>query len=364
MAALFPNAPLAALTATATHSDRETIKSTLCLRKPKFIIGNLDRENIFYAKIVREGNDSESYIKILQPIAEGLLEHGINYPLTLVYMALPWCGRAYKLFEGIMKGKQYFPEGCPPIPENRLFGQFHSPQTDEMKEAILQQLCKQESKCRVVFATMAMGMGIDIPSVRHVIHIGPPRSVREYYQESGRAGRDKHPSIATLFYNNRDIAPNRPGMMDNMRAYCKSTEKCLRSQLLLYLDAPPAEPHRIPHTCCDVCKATCHCSECKGQSLSHDQTIGKTLVENVVEDSVGCDETDNIVMESLAEYVTSIKCNSRFAHLCPRLHCLNKSLLQEVVSKRKEISTVSDLMTNFPIFSKVHAEEILKIISP
>ena len=108
----------------------------------------------------------------------------------------------------------------------------------------------------------------------------------------------------------------------------------------------------------------CHCSECKGQSLSHDQTIGKSLVENVVEDSVGCDETDNIVMGNLAEYVTSIKCNSRFAHLRPRFHCLSKFLLQEVVSKRKEISTVSDLMTNFPIFSKVHAEEILKIISP
>ena len=48
------------------------------------------------------------------------------------------------------------------IPENRLFAQFHSPQTKEMKNEILNQLCSPQSIIRVVFATVALGMGVDI----------------------------------------------------------------------------------------------------------------------------------------------------------------------------------------------------------
>ncbi|XP_068674590.1 bifunctional 3'-5' exonuclease/ATP-dependent helicase WRN-like [Montipora foliosa] len=196
LAALFPNAPIAALTATATTGDRHTICNTLCLRNPKLVIANLNRPNVFFSKVFREGSDNEAYAKILQPIATSLLEQGTCYPLTLIYLPLPWCGRAYKLFEGILKEKQYDPEEGPLIPENRLFGQFHAPQTGKMKETILKELCNPDSKCRVVFATMALGMGVNISSVKEVIHIGPPRSVREYFQEAGRAGRDNKQSHA------------------------------------------------------------------------------------------------------------------------------------------------------------------------
>ena len=142
-----------------------------------------------------------------------------------------------------------------------------------MKEAILKQLCKPESKCRVVFATMAMGMGVDIPSVRQVVHIGPPRSVREYYQESRRAGRDNKKSWTTLYYNNHDIAPNKPSMTNHMRQHCRSIDVCLRKQLLQFLDAPPPPvPCGSLHDCCDVCKSHSSCSDCKDDLMSYDQT--------------------------------------------------------------------------------------------
>lgn len=85
---------------------------------------------------------------------------------------------------------------------------------------------------------MALGIGVNIPSVREVIHVSPPRSVREYFQEGGRAGRDNKQSNAILHYNNHDIAAKKPGMTEQMWLYCKSTGKCLRKQLLFYLDAP------------------------------------------------------------------------------------------------------------------------------
>ena len=61
----------------------------------------------------------------------------IVYPLTIIYMPLKWCGFVYQIFERILGVNQYYPTGSIPIPKNRLFAQYHAPQTDTMKEEIL-----------------------------------------------------------------------------------------------------------------------------------------------------------------------------------------------------------------------------------
>ncbi|CAB3981322.1 Hypothetical predicted protein [Paramuricea clavata] len=68
----------------------------------------------------------------------------------------------------LCNSKQYYPDNANAVPKNRLFGQFHTPQTDEMKEEILYQLTSPNSTIRVVFATVAMGMGVDIPSIHQI----------------------------------------------------------------------------------------------------------------------------------------------------------------------------------------------------
>ena len=107
----------------------------------------------------------------------------------------------------ILGSAQYYPEGAPPIPENQIFAQYHAPQTAVMKSLIIKELSSNSPKIRVVFATVAMGMGVDIPTIRHIIHIGPPRTIREYVQETGRAGRDGSKSKAVLYYDNHAILP-------------------------------------------------------------------------------------------------------------------------------------------------------------
>ncbi|CAB4001574.1 Hypothetical predicted protein, partial [Paramuricea clavata] len=191
----------------------------------------------------------------------GLLKDRTDYPLTVIYIPLRWCGYAYKLFESLLGIKQYYPDGALEIPENRLFAQFHASQTKQMKEQILRQLCSGTSTVRVIFATVAMGMGVDIPSILNVIHIGPPCSVKAYFQETGRAGRDDKPARAILHYNNRDIAKNRAGMQDDMRTFCKSIDTCLRLLLLKSLDHEETMVD-LPHLCCSICAKKCECPQC------------------------------------------------------------------------------------------------------
>ena len=69
-------------------------------------------------------------------------------------------------------------------------------------------------------------MGVDILDIRQVIHDVPPCTMKAYFQETGRAGRDGKPSSACLFYNNRDIGKNRVRMQDDMRYFCSSNDIC------------------------------------------------------------------------------------------------------------------------------------------
>ena len=121
------------------------------------------------------------FIELLTPIVEQLGEKTVTYPLTVLYLPLKWCGFAFKYFEKHFGDKQYFPAAVDQLPENR--------------------------------------MGVDVPSIGNAIHVGPTRTVREYFQETGRAGRDGKLATATLYYNNMDIAKNKTGMSEDIRTY-------------------------------------------------------------------------------------------------------------------------------------------------
>lgn len=135
-----------------------------------------------------------------------------------------------QIFERQLGKTQYVSLRAKVLPENCLF-QYHTPQTTAIKDQILKELSSSASKVRVVFATVAMGTGVDILSISHVIHVGLPRTIREYFQETGRAGHDGQVSTAVLYYNNRAIAKNREGMSEDIRTFCQLENDCLRKFL-------------------------------------------------------------------------------------------------------------------------------------
>ena len=143
----------------------------------------------------------------------------------------------FKLFTDILGDANYFPVNVEKIPENCLFGQSLAPQTEQMKQQMLKQLTYKSSNStiRVVFATIAIGIGVNKPSIRRVIDIGAPRTLESYYQEIGRGGRDGKLTKAFLYYNGQNIAANKPGMTGEMRNFCLDESECLRKGLMTYL---------------------------------------------------------------------------------------------------------------------------------
>ena len=73
---------------------------------------------------------------------------------------------------------------------------------------------------RIVFATIATGIGVNTPSIRQVIHVGAARTLESHYQEIGRGGRDGKSTKAFLYFNGQDIAANKLGMTGEMKNFC------------------------------------------------------------------------------------------------------------------------------------------------
>ena len=142
--------------------------------------------------------------------------------------SLAYC---YQFTEEFMDCDAYEPADNS-TPDNRIFAMFHKDYISRMKTHIITELRKPSPKIRLILATVALGMGLNAPSVNNIIHFRPPTSLEKYMQESRRAGRAGQSATTTLYFNNSDIATNRPGMTDDMRNYCRSGNSCLRLLLV------------------------------------------------------------------------------------------------------------------------------------
>jgi superfamily II DNA helicase RecQ len=105
---------------------------------------------------------------------------------------------------------------------------YHHTTLDKHKSRILNSFHEQDGTCRLVFATNALGMGVNFPDVRTVINYGPPREVEEFLQEIGRAGRDGKCAQAVFLFHGHQLKNCDKEIID----YCNSASGCLRKKLL------------------------------------------------------------------------------------------------------------------------------------
>lgn len=241
--AQFRNAVFLALTATATAQVQEDITVNLRMKTPEVFVAGFNRANIFL-EVRPKRNALREVIACLEQHSG---ESGIIYCFSRKQVD--------KLTE------QLTISGYSAL-------NYHAGLSDEERRSHQQQFIRD--KVRIMVATVAFGMGIDKPNVRFVIHYDLPKSLEEYYQEIGRAGRDGLASHALLLYSAGDArkirsffeeaadSANSERLLQAMLKFA-SARTCRRHFLLSYFGERfvPAEldGQIAAFPCCDVCFA-------------------------------------------------------------------------------------------------------------
>jgi ATP-dependent DNA helicase RecQ len=271
--------PLVALTATATPKVRADIEKNLGLVKPKIFLDSFNRENLYYEirpKIKKETIDRQ----IIQYIKQHEGKSGIIYVLSR------------KSTEEIAQLLNV--NGIKAAP-------YHAGLDQDVRAKTQDDFLQEEVD--VIVATIAFGMGIDKPDIRFVIHYNIPKSIENYYQETGRAGRDGLGGECLLYYSHKDVQKLEKFMKDKPVA-----EREMGSQLIMemvaYAESSVCRRKFILHYFGENYKKD-SCGKCDNCRHPKEQIEGKEQVLLALKSVAETEE--NLVINRVVDFITGRK---------------------------------------------------------
>ena len=246
------NAPILALTASATPKIISDIESTLNLEDPKLVVSSFYRSNLDI-NVKRKFNGDYDFNEILQLLRE----------MKPNDKAIIYCKTKNETDNFVLKLKE----------KNIKAKSYHAGKSNKVRTSIQKKFLDNE--VNVIIATIAFGMGIDVPNIRLVINYGISRDMESFYQEMGRAGRDGKNSKIYLYWTNSDFSINKHFLNDIKDEEFKKRQMNKILEMEKFVNSNQCRMQYITNYFGEKINECGHCDKCISDSIEIKNDITK-----------------------------------------------------------------------------------------